>query len=213
MILELYFDRPLLTRHFFEHESDEPLLFHDHDKSLNQTPTGPVLYLCRGPVATVFSELTYHHGPATPDLTPAEVDAVADSYHAHLRHWLLGGAPAQPGLVLTYEELMSEPDAALRPAVEFFAGSWDRARAAEARDRSTHAEVQTRNAYNPRIIDDNGAKQLRRDLFRYRHAPRLLARFQGDADLVAALGPALFELPGAPRPRAAAPEPAHARSA
>lgn len=194
MVLELYFDRPLLTRHFFEHDNDDYLLWHDHDKDLRAEPTGPVIYLCRGPVATVFSELTYRHAEDAADLPAEEVDRVAHEYLAHLRHWACGGAPEAPALTLSYESLLHEPDRALRPVVELLGGAWDPARAEQARRQVTHAAVAERTSHDGRVIDRGGEKQLRRDLFRYRNGQRLLDLFRAQRDVVHALGPELFEL-------------------
>lgn len=192
--LEIYFDQPMLTRHFFEHDSDELLLMHDHDMDLKQHPNGPVVYLHRGPIATVYSELTYHHGPGAVELSDDEVDKVAEHYLRHLRHWMCGGAPREPEQIVAYEWLLDDPSGAFAQVVRFLGGAWDEQQGTDARAKATHGVIRERNPHDMRIIDDHAFKQLRRDLFRYRHGVRILDRFRSDDSLREVIDPRLLEI-------------------
>lgn len=198
MALELYFDRPMLTRHFFEHSSDRVLLWHGHDKGLDYSATGPVIYLYRGPVDVVFSELTFRYGEGAVDAAGAVVDDVAEHYRRHLRRWLLGEGRdgKRPGAVIAYEWMLDRPLEALRPVVELLidaGASLDAARLEWAWGRVTPSEVLDRTAYLSEVMDRAAHKELRRALFRYRHGGRVLARFRGDRELAGAMDGRLLE--------------------
>lgn len=206
MALELYFDRPLLPRSFFGHERADPLLTHDHDNELDLRPTGPVIYLYRGPVDTVFSEMTYYaedlavQGPA--DL----VRRTAERYRRHLRRWLLGEAPGRAGsaertdtpvVTVAYEWMLDRPAAAVAPVIVALGGAFEPERFAQVWARVTPAAVASKTGHDPSVIDRGAAKELRRELFRYRFGPMILDIFHADADLRRAIDPALLGLPGA----------------
>lgn len=202
MTLELYFDRPMLTRHFFEHESRRMLLWHDHDKPLSLVPDGPVIYLYRNPVDVVFSELTYHHAQRAVDAPIDEVIRVAQHYRAHLRRWLLPvGLDRTPDVVLAYEWLLDRPIEALRPAIELLGDpgeDFDEPRLRAVLDRVTPSLVVERTEYIPAVMDRAADKDRRRALFRYRHGARVLELFQRDDELRPALDPGVLD--GFPAP-------------
>lgn len=203
MFLELYFDRPLLSRHFFAHERTDPLLVHVHDDDLDHVPSGPVIYLYRGPVDTVFSELTYRHGERAPDLPWADVREVAERYRRHLRRWLVGGDVPEPRAVVTYEWLLDEPLVVLTPVIIALGGEIDRRRFDVAWDRVDPQLVRERTGHDPRVIDRTAQKELRRALFRYRHGPEVLAHFREDDVLRRQMHPRVLEMP----PRTHVPRP------
>ena len=197
MAVELYFDRPMLTRHFFEHASDRMLLFHDHDKRLDFEPRGPVVYLYRGPVDVVFSELTYTHGEAAVERGAEEVIAVANHYRRHLRRWLLGEGRGghTPEAVVAYEWILDRPIDALRPVVEVLADDgdvFDQDRLAAAWAQITPSVVRERTEYIASVMDRAANKELRRALFRYRFGGRVLDVFRGDDTLRSAMDPGVL---------------------
>lgn len=165
VVLELFFDRPMLTRHFFEHDNDDWLLIHDHDDRLTLEPNGPVVYLWREPVPTVFSQMTYLHGPGIDAWTEDQVRSVCDAYRGNLSRWLGDDPPRRPGVVVTYEAMSADMPSALVPVIGFLGGrpDADRIRAIEA--RVTEDLVASKSAYNERVMDTGDDKARRRDAF------------------------------------------------
>lgn len=197
MTLELYFDRPMLTRHFFEHSSDRMLLVHDHDMGLCEEPSGPVIYLYRGPVDVVFSQLTYEHGETAVDCTLDQVREVADHYRRHLRRWLLGEGRSErkPEVSLAYEWMLDRPMEAIRPVIEILLDEGDRfeeERLASAWQQVTPTVVREKTEYIMSVIDRAANKDLRRSLFRYRHGAAVLELFAADSALLEVLDPGLL---------------------
>src|SRR5690606_25937856 len=61
MILELYFERPLLTRTFYYFDKeDDYLLLHTHDMGLTLLREN-IIYIHRNPVDTVYSQINYYN--------------------------------------------------------------------------------------------------------------------------------------------------------
>ncbi|MEL7473944.1 MAG: hypothetical protein AAGK04_11560, partial [Planctomycetota bacterium] len=193
MALELYFDRPLLSRHFFEHDDTRPLLTHDHDLECDLEPDGPVIYLHRGPVDVVFSQLTYEHGVDAIDLPSEAIDATTRHYRRHLERWLLDPPKAchKPTTVV-YERLRDRPMEALRPAIETLRGEFDADRLRAVWDRVTPALVAQRTEHDQSVIDRADQKERRRERFRDRFGARIMSTILEHEALAKRLDPALL---------------------
>lgn len=187
--LELYFDRPLLTRSFYPHQSDDFLLHHTHDLDDEIQDRRDVIYLYRGVVNTVFSQLTYHHGESANDLGAEEVLGVAREYRRHLRKWLLRRDSSLDRCVLTYESLLDRPVEVLAGVVRFLGGAADLARVEQIWPTVTLESVKDRASHDPRVISNDGATHLRRELFRYRWGRRVLDVFLSDPELPGVMDP------------------------
>lgn len=186
VFLERWFDRPLMTRSFFEHASNDYLLLHTHalDGSLDALARErPVVYLHRSVIATIFSELTYRHGEAACAQAWPEVAGVADAYREHLAKWLGPDAPAADRCILAYEELLDRPMEALARVARFLGGSLDEERAAPLWASCTHELVSERTTHDPRVVARDRDLALRRELFRYRFGRRILESFEADGRL------------------------------
>lgn len=188
--LELYFDRPLLSRSFYEHDNQDFLLYHTHDLRAETDPDRNVLYLYRSVVSTVFSQLTYEQGDRAADLPSRDILAVAEQYREHLHRWLVPDGPARgPRCVLTYESLLDHPVPALARAIEFLGGTSDEARIAEIWPTVTHESVRQRTTHDPRVISADSSTHLRRELFRYRWGRAVIALFERDERLARVMDP------------------------
>jgi hypothetical protein len=195
VFLERWFDRPLMTRSFFEHASSDYLLSHTHalDDAFDAVARErPVVYLHRSVLPTVFSELTYRHGEAGCDQAWAEVAGVADAYREHLAKWLGADAPAADRCVVAYEQLLDEPMPALDRVVRFLGGSLDESGAEQMWASCTHDLVAERTTHDPRVVARDRDLQQRRDVFRYRFGRRILERFETDRRLNGVLDPRLI---------------------
>lgn len=193
MFLEMYFDRPLLTRSFFRHDNDDFLLLHVHDNQQPVPDRRDTLYLHRGVVSTLFSELTYRHGPAAPDLPWGVVEACSREYERDLMKWLVGGDFALRKHVVAYEWMLDRPMDVLPGVIEFLGGDPDTARIADLWPRVTHESVAEAAGDNPKVVDQHGSKELRKELFRYRFGSKISAMFRANKPLAQAIDPVLLD--------------------
>ncbi|MDX2114041.1 MAG: hypothetical protein SFZ24_00290 [Planctomycetota bacterium] len=190
--LELYFDRPLLTRSFYEHASTDYLLHHTHDLEDEIRDRRDVIYLYRGVTSTVFSQLTYHMKDKAVDAPLAEVLRVAEEYRRSLRKWLLREDVAARKHVIAYEWLLDRPLPTLRGVIDFLGGSPDDDAIMRIWPTITHGSIKERTTHDPRVISADNDTHLRRELFRYRWGRQVIAHFTADADLADAMDPALL---------------------
>ncbi len=184
MILEQYFDRPLLTRSFFAHESNEYLLLHRHDERLEIGDFRETIYLYRSVVNTVFSQLTYLYGEEAAATGWGEVSAVAEAYRANLRKWLLRDDVASRRLVVTYEGMLDAPVATIGSVIEFLGGRVEPERVLTIYRSVTHGSVKAASGYDARVLNTDREYQSRRDLFRYRHGAAVIETFMRDEELM-----------------------------
>lgn len=191
--LEQYFDRPLLPGSFFDHPTGAtPLLEHTHDEDLETDPARPAIYLYRGVVNTIYSQLRFYHGERALELPAVMVDAAGHHYRAHLRKWLVDERARASRCVLAYEWLLDDPFPHLQRAIEFLDSEADQARVRAIWPTVTHDSIKQRTTHDPRIIrSDRDSSQLR-DLFRFRHGSRLIELFRADERLMQQMDPRLL---------------------
>lgn len=148
MVLELYFDRPLLPRTFYHPLADDFLLHHTHDKELDFShPT--VIYLFREPVDTVFSELRYR-GRSGHDGVTAE--RIARHYGRHLARWTLEEDFTRRKTIITYEATLARPLEAVAHLCEHFGAELDESRARAAWNRVSKDEVARKTRHDPKVV-------------------------------------------------------------
>ena len=101
MLMELYFERPSLTRSFYYHNRRDYLTLHTHDLDLSVQRTN-VIYLYRDPVETIYSQLQYHRENTS---DRARISYWSTLYGLHLDKWLHTESFIQKKTVLRYDRL------------------------------------------------------------------------------------------------------------
>lgn len=182
LVLERYFDRPLLTRSFFAHDNDDYLLLHSHDMDLNLVRDN-VLYLYRDPVETVYSQLRYHGD----DLDNAErLVYWADLYGQHVNKWLLSERASRHKTILCYEDLRRTPETAFAAAIRHLGGTVDETKLRACIAAVDRASVKQRTAHDTRVVNLDGDYAPARAQFAATHDAAIWSAFlQGRAALAA----------------------------
>ena len=103
MLMELYFERPLLEHVYYFHDNTNYLAIHTHDHYL-MTKKESVIYLYRNPVDTIYSILRYYETPLTDKRVVIEM---ANKYIQHLRHWILNETFSLEKTIITYDKLQA----------------------------------------------------------------------------------------------------------
>ncbi|MCB9352628.1 MAG: sulfotransferase [Lewinellaceae bacterium] len=101
IMLELYSNRPLLVRSFFNHHNRNYLLFHDHDLDLTLKKEN-VIYLYREPSAVIYSQMAYHQQSLDDEKLVLQW---AYRHAIHLAKWLFLESSTQKKTVISYEDL------------------------------------------------------------------------------------------------------------
>jgi len=174
MALERYFDRPLLTRSFFDHAGrDDYLLLHSHDMDMNLVRRN-VLYLHRDPVDTVFSQLNYHGEDC---FVEERVAYWADLYGQHVHKWLDAEDFTRRKCVLSYEAMRDDPAAELARAIEHLGGTVDAERIGAVLAGLDKGAVKERTGHDPRVVADKQDYAQQRAAFRERMGEAVWSRF------------------------------------
>ncbi len=197
MVLEMYFDRPLLTRSFFDHSSRDYLLNHTHDMQLNVVREN-VLYLYRDPVDTLYSQLCYHNE----DLDdPQRLAFWADLYGQHASKWLCTEQFTQRSTLLCYEGLRDDPEADFVAAIEHLGGKVDLDRLRDCVAAVDRGRVKEHTAHDQQVINLKQDYASQREQFRARHAETIWKHFlQGRESLATRFGRSPVVVPAAYAP-------------
>jgi hypothetical protein len=100
---------------------DNPMWTHTHDGNLGFETNKPVVYLWRDPVDTVFSLLKLSGKPTG---NKGDVVGEAMRYKANYEKWTTQPADKKV-LLVSYEDLLSEPHEQLKRISEFFNVTFD----------------------------------------------------------------------------------------
>ncbi len=166
MIMELYFERPSLTRAFYYPDRSDYLSLHTHDIDLD-LQRRDVIYLYRDPVDTVYSQLGYYM--ESPDDTN-RIRHWADLYGRHLDKWLWTERITIHKTVLTYEGLKREMVNEFRKVTTHFGQALDPAKLSKASGRISMDEVKRKTLHNQQVMNTTDEYRNKRSEFRNRHA-------------------------------------------
>lgn len=163
LVLEAYFDRPLLTRSFLQHAPEaEPLLMHSHDMDLGLSRRNAI-YLYRDPVDTVFSQLRFHKED------PHDVARVrywSDLYGQHVLKWLQHQDPAGKTTILNYEAMKQSAEQEIAKAIVHLGGDVDVPRLRSCLQQVDRSFVGEQTAHDTRVIDSRPDYATDREQFR-----------------------------------------------
>lgn len=187
MLVELYYERPLLVRSFYFPHRTDFLLVHDHDMDL-QVDRRSVLYLFRNPVDTIYSQLSYHREPLD---SPLRIAHWAGRYALHLAKWLVDRRGFGRFTVLRYEAMKADLSAEFARVIEHLGGTFDADRLQHVQARVTREEVKDRVTYNDQVMTLGDGYESARDRFRREQDGRVWDAIRavshtvyGDADAI-----------------------------
>jgi hypothetical protein len=161
MVLELYFERPLLPRSFYYTDKTDFLLCHNHDHDLHMRRER-VIYLYRDPVNAIYSHLQRRLEPLD---QPATTIMWSARFACHLIKWLHDETMTTSKLVLRGDQLIAEPEAHFPKAIEFLGGAVDLKKLRPCIARVTKDEVADRTPEVHRIMQQGPEYELLRNQF------------------------------------------------
>lgn len=169
MMMEQYFERPLLTLSFFNHEKKDYLLLHTHDMELDIVREN-VIYLYRDPVDTIFSQLMYYKE----DLDSAErICHWSDIYGRHLAKWLHDEDFTRKKTVLSYERLRSDPETEFSKVARHFGAGLDSEKLKRAMEGSSKEKLKEKTTHDLQVVNLKKDYDIKRADFRSAHTDRV----------------------------------------
>jgi hypothetical protein len=148
MLMELYFERPLLVRVFYFKEKTDYLALHTHDKELD-IHRNNVLYLYRDPVPTIYSQMVYEREVLTDQV---RVTYWASLYGRHLKKWLLNEAGCSKKTVICYERMLKDLPSEFEKITAHFGQSLDRAQLQVAAGKVSKRDVMNKTTHDPKVM-------------------------------------------------------------
>lgn len=161
-VMELYFEKPSLTRVFFYKKPKGFTCFHIHDEDLEFNEKRRIIYLFRDPVETIFSQMKYYNE----DLEDKDrVKFWAEKYGYHLQKWLLEDNLSIEKVVLTYESLKTNFNQEFKKLSVFLDTPFDPQKLKDVHQKTTKAKIKKRVKDDSRVIDSTKDYPQNRDLF------------------------------------------------
>ena len=165
MLMELYFGRPSLVRVFYYPECRDYLTFHTHDLDLDVVRTH-VIYLYRGPVDTIYSQLQYHKENIDDRV---RIVYWTDLYGRHLDKWLHQETFTTRKTVIRYERLKADLAGEFAKICAHFGESFDVTRLREAAALVTKDRVKQKTPHDPQVINLDRIYEEERHRFQAEH--------------------------------------------
>ncbi|MDA4844248.1 hypothetical protein [Hoeflea poritis] len=175
LLMELYFRRPSLVRAFYYPEKSDFLACHVHDHDLDVERRN-VVYLYREPVATIFSQLSYH-GENVDDVS--RIVHWSDLYARHLDKWIFSETFTQHKTVLCYDRMREDLEREFSSLCAHFSEKLDRQRLRRVARTVSKGEVKNLTAHDHRVVPDRPDYDDARKTFAGKHAPLVWKTLRG----------------------------------
>ena len=163
MLIELYFERPLLTRTFFYPEKNNYLLLHTHDLELDVKRQN-VIYIYRDPVDTIYSQLKYHKEDCKD-----RIIYWSNLYGRHLDKWLHQETVTQKKTVVQYEKLKEDMPAEFGKICRHFNVGLNVDRLIKIASQVSKEKVKEKTTHDLRVVNLVKSYEDARDTFRKEH--------------------------------------------
>jgi hypothetical protein len=162
MIIELYFERPLLTRTFYFPNRRDYLLLHSHDMDL-QVRRENVIYLYRDPVDTIYSQLRYYQESTDNRLC---ILHWSQRYACHLAKWLIDETFTTRKTIIRYENLKTKMADEFIKVTRHFAESYDDSKIQQCAVRVSKEGVNQATKHDSQVVNLERSYQDQREAFR-----------------------------------------------
>ena len=169
MLMELYFERPSLTRVFYFFDRDDYLTSHTHDMDLD-VERSHVIYLYRNPVETIYSQLRYYDE----DIDDIErIEYWSQIYAQHLGRWLLFENFTKKKTIIKYDRLKDDRYNEFRKVCDHFNTAFDPERFDRVAAKVSKEKVKDKTPHDSQVINLNQSYAEARAAFRSKYQERI----------------------------------------
>lgn len=161
MMLELYTDRPLLVRTFFNHYNNDYLLLHTHDMNLAERRKN-VIYLYRYPTDVIYSQMNFYNQSIR---NKSFVLFWSSQYAMHLTHWLYNENFTEKKTVISYEGLKKTIEEEFEKVCNHFALIFNAEKLHQVAQEITIDEIAKKTTYDNQIINRGSEYAKNREWF------------------------------------------------
>lgn len=179
MLMEKYFERPILRRIFYYPYKTNFLALHSHDMELILVREN-VIYLYRNPIDVVFSEMIF----LREDIGDLErVLYWTNAYATHLNKWLVQEQFTKKKTIVQYEGLLNNPLEEFSKVCAHFGEDIDKDKFLKVYEFVTKDEVLRKNLHDSRIVRIESEYEKTRADFRERWRTAIWEVFLSNRDL------------------------------
>jgi len=165
MIMELYFERPSLTRAFYYPKCSDYLTLHTHDMDLNVYRKS-VIYIYRDPIDTIYSQLNYYKEDID---NRDKIESWSDIYGRHLDKWLHKENFTVRKTVIRYDRLKENMANEFAKICAHFCFEFDTDRLKEAAFQVSKENVKEKTTYDNQVMNLSKRYQEERNRFSVEH--------------------------------------------
>jgi len=169
MLMELYFRKPALVRAFYYKDATDFTCYHTHDMELDVERRN-ALYLYRGPVHTIYSQLRYYKEDVD---DPARIMHWTTLYGKHLAKWLFKETFTNKKTILTYEGLKQDIDMEFDKVCRHFGEKLEKDRLVPVLERINKEELKNKTGHDKQVVDLSENYSLKQREFEQRHGKRV----------------------------------------
>ena len=170
MLMELYFQKPYLTRAFYYKKSLEFTCFHTHDLDMDIYRNN-VIYLYREPISTIFSQLSYYDENLKDG---SRVNYWSEKYALHLSKWLIQEQKSKKKIVVNYERLKTNLPNEFQNITDYYGEKLDQTKLLSASTKITKEEVKKKTNHDQKVINLSLEYESRRHFFEVTYKDKIL---------------------------------------
>lgn len=170
MIMELYFEKPALARAFYFKDATDFTCYHRHDMELELRREN-VIYLCRNPVETVYSQLCYYKE------SPDDQDRRqywTNLYARHLAKWLVHEDFTRKKTVITYEGMKSNMHREIEKICRHFGEDFDPANLDSVLTQVSKDELKKKTKHDQQVVNLTDAYRNEREVFKKQYGDLII---------------------------------------
>ncbi|MFZ2161794.1 MAG: sulfotransferase domain-containing protein [Sideroxyarcus sp.] len=162
MIMELYFEKPSLSRIFYFNDATDFTCYHRHDMDLGLRRNN-VIYLYRDPVETVYSQLCYYK--EEPDNLERR-QHWTNLYARHLSKWLIHDDFTKKKTVVTYEGMKADMHKEIEKVCAHIGADLDPVKLDSALAQVSREELKRKTKHDQQVINLTDSYRHERESFR-----------------------------------------------
>lgn len=165
MMMELYFEKPALTRAFYFHQATDFTCVHHHDVDLKLFRKN-FLYLYRDVPSTVYSQMSYDKENLK---NLHRIKYWSTIYALHLEKYLLNDNFSQKKVVLTYEGLVSDLPNEFRKICDFFHSDFNKDRLQSISGKIDKRKLKEKTGHDKQVVNLTSSYKQNRQEFIDKH--------------------------------------------
>jgi hypothetical protein len=165
MIMELYFEKPALSRIFYFKDATDFTCYHRHDMDLDLRREN-VIYLYRYPVDTVYSQLCYYKESLDDE---ARRRHWTDLYARHLSKWLVRDDFTRKKTVVTYERMKLDIQGEIKKLCDHFGQDLNVEKLGTALERVSKDELKKKTQHDSQVVNLTDVYRDNREVFQNKY--------------------------------------------